>query len=234
MVTFQQMIILCSEDGTLDMTPQAIHFRTGIPLEIIKEGIEILEQEDTESRSPDKNGKRIERIDEHRTWGWRLVNHKYYKNLVSWEEKKEKDRIRIREMRSAEKLNKNKDVASCRNESQPVLDVAHTDTDTYTNTDTDKNKRKYNVVSFPLKGGKEYQADDEYLAELDSLYPDLEIQAEFRKIRAWCLSQEENRRKVRPKQFINNWMLNAQDRINEKKPPQPKTLTDADIEALNE
>ncbi|GAI85787.1 unnamed protein product, partial [marine sediment metagenome] len=114
MVTFQQMIILCNEDGTLDMTPQALHFRTGIPLEIIKDGIEILESDDPESRTPNQNGKRIVRLDEHRTWGWKLVNHKHYKHLASYEDKKKKDRDRINEKRAAEKANKNKGVAKCR------------------------------------------------------------------------------------------------------------------------
>ena len=35
LVVFQQMVILCDADGRVDMTPMALHRRTGIPLEII-------------------------------------------------------------------------------------------------------------------------------------------------------------------------------------------------------
>lgn len=138
LITFQQMIILCNADGVIDMTHETIHFRTGIPLEIIKEGICELEKPDKKSRTPDEEGRRITRIDQHRDWGWKLVNHEHYKKLASWEEKKEKDRIRIQEKRAAEKTNKIKGVAECRNPSQPVVKVAHTYTDTYTDTNTKK------------------------------------------------------------------------------------------------
>ena len=52
-------------------------------------------------------------MDEDRIWGWKIVNYNYYRNLVSREDKKQKDRIRI-----AEKRRKIKDVATCRDESQ--------------------------------------------------------------------------------------------------------------------
>jgi len=137
MVTFQQMIVLCSEDGTLDMTPQALHYRTGIPLDIIKDGIEILEQDDPESRTQNKNGKRIERLDDHRTWGWRLINHEYYKNLSTWEEKKDRARERKKKQREREKLASDKmmsqDVTPCHTSSHMSQ---------YTDTDKDTNKKK--------------------------------------------------------------------------------------------
>ena len=61
LVTLQQMIILCDMDGFVDMTPQAIAARTGIPLEIIRTGITALEEPDPYSRTPDLEGRRIER-----------------------------------------------------------------------------------------------------------------------------------------------------------------------------
>lgn len=42
LVTFQQLIILADKSGVVDMTPHAIHGRTGIPMEIIEAGIEQL------------------------------------------------------------------------------------------------------------------------------------------------------------------------------------------------
>ena len=60
-------------------------------------------------------------MDEHRPWGWRLVNHGKYVRLRNMAQKREADRTRI-----ADKRNKNKDVAS---ESQSVANVAHSDSD---------------------------------------------------------------------------------------------------------
>jgi hypothetical protein len=129
LITFQQMIILCDSEGVIDMTASAISRRTGIPLEHITEGIKYLEKEDPGSRTPNENGKRIVRIDDHRDWGWRIVNHRYYKKLASYEDKKRVDRERI-----AKKRLEINNVSSCRSVSQEVANVAHTNTNT--NTDT--------------------------------------------------------------------------------------------------
>lgn len=99
LVTFQQFIVLCDADGMVDMTPQAISRRTGIPIEHIKAGIEVLEKADKYSRTPDENGKRIELIDEHRPWGWHIVNHEKYKNMRDSDTVRAQTRERVRRHR---------------------------------------------------------------------------------------------------------------------------------------
>lgn len=139
-VTLQQMLVLCSPDGVLDMTPQAIAARTSIPFDIITKGIGILSQPDPYSRTPGEEGKRIVPIDNHRPWGWVIVNYRKYRDMQTRAQKNEADRVRIAEKRKA---NKSNDVATCSNVSQPVADVAHADADATTDTDTDteaKNK----------------------------------------------------------------------------------------------
>jgi len=131
LVTFQQLIVLADEVGVVDMTSHVLSSRTGIPVEIIEKGLELLEADDSYSRTPEQNGKRIERLDDHRPWGWKIVNYMKYRQLSSREDKKQADRERIRNKRGTAK---NGDVATCRNVSRDVADVAHTDTDT----DTDK------------------------------------------------------------------------------------------------
>jgi hypothetical protein len=127
LVTFQQLLILADQDGVVDMTVGAIHRTTGIPAEIIAKGIEALEAPDHGSRTPDMEGRRIVRLDPHRGWGWFLVNFKKYRGLVSKEEKKEADRVRIAKRRAAEKSNVSNDVAECRGASPKVANVAHTE-----------------------------------------------------------------------------------------------------------
>lgn len=104
LVTFQQMIILCDADGIIDMTADAISNRTGIPLEYIKAGIEILESTDENSRTPDLEGRRIILIDEHRSWGWYVVNHSKYKQLVDANTVRQQNRVRKQRQREKEKL----------------------------------------------------------------------------------------------------------------------------------
>lgn len=143
LVTFQQLLILADADGLVDMTINAIHRTTGIPVDILTAGIATLEAPDQGSRTPDMEGRRIARIAEHRDWGWFLVNWDKYRKLTTKEEKKEADRQRIADQRNAGKSKQISDVAECSEVSQPVAgcsevsqvsqnvaDVAHTDTDT--------------------------------------------------------------------------------------------------------
>jgi len=99
MITFQQLIVLADQDGTVDMTPPAISRRTGIPLDIIEHGIEKLQEPDKWSRSELHEGRRIILLDDHRPWGWEIVNYEHYKNLATRDDKREKARERKRRQR---------------------------------------------------------------------------------------------------------------------------------------
>ena len=127
LVTFQQFIVLCDSDGVIDMTHSAISRRTGIPIEHIKAGIEILESEDPYSRTDVDSGCRIKRIDEHRPWGWHIVNHKKYRDLRSAEDRREYMRVYMQEKRKQLKLTEV-------NSKQSLAKLANTDTDTDTDT----------------------------------------------------------------------------------------------------
>lgn len=122
LITFQQLIILADKDGIIDMTPHALHGRTGIPLEIIEAGLDHLSKPDPYSRSNTEEGRRIVLIDDHRPWGWRLVNHAYYNKLRSAEEKRIADRERMSEKREKSKVSRI--VAESRGESSGVAKVA--------------------------------------------------------------------------------------------------------------
>ncbi len=147
LVTFQQLLILADGDGVVDMTIGAIHRTTGIPVDVLTKGIEVLEAPDRGSRTPDMEGRRIARIDAHRDWGWFLVNWDKYRKMTTREEKKEADRVRIQEQRNAQKAKQTNDVAECSGVSQGVADcsaasqVSQNVADVaYTDTDTEKRK----------------------------------------------------------------------------------------------
>ena len=99
LVTFQQLIVLADREGFIDMTPEAISRRTIIPLEIIRKGLAVLEQADAQSRDPGHDGRRIERISEHRDWGWKILNYKKYRAIRSADERREYMREYMREKR---------------------------------------------------------------------------------------------------------------------------------------
>ena len=137
LITFQQFIVLCDADGTVDMTPQAISRRTNIPIEHIKAGIEILEAPDPYSRTEGQDGIRIERLDSHRPWGWSIVNHQQYKMMQDADDVREKNRIRKANERARKKNSHAENVTKCDSHASHAMS-RHTDTDT--NTDTVKKK----------------------------------------------------------------------------------------------
>lgn len=128
LVTFQQMIILCDADGIIDMTPEAITRRTGIPIEHIKTGIDILQNPDPHSRTNEDDGRRIMLIDEHKPWGWYIVNHKKYKHLQDSDMIRIQTRERVRKHRES----KRKETDGNANVTDGNVQKRHTDTNTDT------------------------------------------------------------------------------------------------------
>ncbi len=112
LVVFQQMIVLSDSDGTIDITPEAISRRTNIPIDIILYGIQILELPDPKSRTKDFDGKRIIRLDEHRDWGWFVVNKDKYCKMSDVGKLKELNKLRQQKYRDKHKQFKNGDLCT--------------------------------------------------------------------------------------------------------------------------
>ena len=70
-----------SEDGVVDMTRQSLSRRLNIPIETLNQSISKLENSDPNSRDVEFQGRRIERLDEHRDWGWRILNWEKYEKI---------------------------------------------------------------------------------------------------------------------------------------------------------
>lgn len=76
---FEDFLKLCDhKTGILDMTRQALSRRLNIPKEILDAEISKLEAPDLESRDSDNDGRRIAKLDEHRDWGWKILNWEKY------------------------------------------------------------------------------------------------------------------------------------------------------------
>ncbi len=101
-LVFEDLLKLADINGVVDMTPEAIHRRTNVPLEMVKSGISELEKPDARSRNPDHGGARIVRLDDHRDWGWLIVNYGHYRGIASEEQRREKTVLRVQ--RHREKL----------------------------------------------------------------------------------------------------------------------------------
>lgn len=130
-LVFTNLLAHCDRDGTVDIHPRAIADEVGISVSDVRAALAHLEAPDPESRTPDCEGRRIVRMDEHRDWGWRVVNHEKYRQIRSDEDRREQNRLAQHKRREALKADADRQQASAMRQ-QPSAGSAHTDTDTDT------------------------------------------------------------------------------------------------------
>lgn len=97
--TFMDLIVLADSDGVVDMTHEAISRRTNVPIEWVRSSIEALEKPDPKSRTPNEAGARIVRMDDHRDWGWIIVNFDRFRKVATDEQRREKTKLRVQRHR---------------------------------------------------------------------------------------------------------------------------------------
>lgn len=93
LLVFTNLLAHCDASGTVDIHPRAISEEVGLPIDDVKSTLLMLESPDDESRSPEENGRRIVRLDEHRAWGWRVVNYGKYRAIRSEDDRREQNRL---------------------------------------------------------------------------------------------------------------------------------------------
>ena len=93
LLVWTNMLVNSDKDGYVDRTVRVISEETGLSINAVNESIIELESPDSESRSQDLEGRRLERIDEHRNWGWRIVNYLKYASIKNEEERREQNRL---------------------------------------------------------------------------------------------------------------------------------------------
>ena len=128
-LVFVFLLARCDPDGFVDEHPRVISSLTGIPLDRVESALRELESPDRESRSPDLDGRRIVLRDEHRSWGWSIVNHAKYRAMRNEEVRREQNREASRRYRD----NHGTNVSS---RQQPSAESAHTEAEA----DTERTK----------------------------------------------------------------------------------------------
>lgn len=105
-LVFTNLIAHADSVGNVDKHYRAIAEETGISIDRVKAAIANLEAPDPESRSPEEEGKRLIPLDEHRAWGWNIVNYAKYRSIRNEEDRREQNRLaqeRFRAKKRAEK-----------------------------------------------------------------------------------------------------------------------------------
>ena len=73
------VLSLSDKNGHVDVTPSYLAGVTGLPADEVRACMVRFCEPDPESRSKEHGGARLVLLDEHRDWGWRVVNHAAYR-----------------------------------------------------------------------------------------------------------------------------------------------------------
>jgi hypothetical protein len=182
-----------SDDGIVDMTREAISRRTNIPLDVINAAIAILESPDPDSRDPEEDGRRLLRLDEHRDWGWRIVNSPKYEAIRSKEDQRIKTADRVRRHRE-----KKSPLASPKETTDPSPDPDPEEA-------LQKRYMALHGVTSTLRSAEPPPTyDDDWMKTLQAAlaYQGIDVIREFSKMTRWC---EVNRKQPTRRRFVN-WL----------------------------
>lgn len=100
-LVFTNLLAHADKDGIVDMHPRAIADEVGLSVDEVRNALTALEAPDDESRTPDEGGRRIIRMDDHRAWGWRVVNYRKYREIKNEQDRREQNRLAQERTRSA-------------------------------------------------------------------------------------------------------------------------------------
>jgi hypothetical protein len=207
----------------------------GVPLEAAQKAIDTFLAPDPYSRTPDHEGRRIEAI----SGGWKILNHDLYRGMRNDVERKAYKAEKQREYRKKASRGQCVDKLSTRGQTWTPVDHGgpswtHTDTDTDTNTVQEdvgsevSTECTAGAVPTSQKAKKVVLCDDDYLTQLQgmSCYSGIDVQQEYGKAQAWCLT---NGKQLTRRRFVN-W-LNRCDRpmaatapVPARQQSQPKTV----------
>lgn len=92
LLVFTNLLAHCDKNGISDIHPRAIAEEVGLSVDEVRAALDVLESPDDESRSPEEQGRRIVRMDEHRAWGWLVVNYVKYRAIRNEDDRREQNR----------------------------------------------------------------------------------------------------------------------------------------------
>lgn len=143
------LLTLADKEGFVDITIPAIARRINLNEQAVTKAIEKFMLPDLSSRTPTSDGKRLEKIRD--TFGWKIINYLYYRDLRNEDSRREYMRNYMKERRKCKQIVYAK--VDCKQD-KPLLATTTTTTTTATTTATatttnikeKENKEKEKVI----------------------------------------------------------------------------------------
>jgi len=92
LLVFINLLAHADREGVVDIHQLVIAQETGLDMGLVCQALAILEAPDEMSRTPDSEGRRITRLDDHRDWGWQITNYVHYRQIRDADTRREQNR----------------------------------------------------------------------------------------------------------------------------------------------
>jgi hypothetical protein len=200
-------------EGFVDIHPKAIAALTGFDEAKVRAALLYLESEDLNSRSNEQRGARLERIDGHRDWGWRIVNYVHYRTLRDPETVRIANRERQRKHRSLSHSVTPSNASSPQEEVEVEVEEKKESTSLGGAEKPAPPEKGPVHCEMPLKNGGSFLVYEADVARWRKTYPTVDIPQTLREQTAWLESNPARKktRKGMPR-FINHWFLREEEK----------------------
>jgi len=136
---FMDLLVLADRHGVVDMTIGAIARRTNVPFDVVSHAVTKLTGPDPASRTETEDGRRMIPLDDHRDWGWTIVNFSHYNAMRNEDARREYFREYKQKQREAKReISKIEPIVS----DNEGLSTVSTPTDAHADTDLKAPERK--------------------------------------------------------------------------------------------
>lgn len=208
----------CDARGVIRAAAPAISLACMVPVERMREILHLLESPDEDSRTPDHDGRRIERIE----GGWRILNYGKYRESREPDERREYQREWDRQHRPsghARKVRPQSDHSPTKSDQpRPETTEAEAEVEEERAKATSKAfapsdaRTTPAAISLPLNDGTEYPITEGQVREFADLYPAVDVPQALRAMRGWCVTNPTNRKtRSGVLRFVNRWLAKEQD-----------------------
>lgn len=170
------VLALSDRAGRLDVTPQYLAGVTGLPVSDVIACMKRFCEADPYSRSKESDGSRLRLIDEHRDWGWIVINHGKYA---------EKARLMNKDQKRKEQASESPRFSPVSPEPPRTSPVSHDLTLSSSSSSSSSSKRG-KKASTPFPDG--YALSDEMRAKVLTKFPDADPDAMFEQFRDYHLA----------------------------------------------
>lgn len=204
-LVFVNLLTFSDIAGYVDKSHRAVADEVGLSEIDVRAAILRLESPDPNSRTPEMEGARLERLDAHRDWGWRIVNYVKYRDLRNEEVRRTQNRDAQRRRRGGKMSahvsigqHKSSPSAHAEAEAEAEVEVKRTNAD---NGDGDgKGSGEINVTFWlKLEVGNHYnrKPDDHWSYAEESALVEVakrsEAIREWDEIRGYCFGMEDRK-----------------------------------------